>query len=61
MAGAVATIAMLKHPNNHRQRCFFSSGMILLAAIAARDGAALDAALDKLITAGIVFPEGRGL
>ena len=33
----------------------------LLAAIAARDDAALDAALDKLITAGIVFPEGRGL
>jgi class 3 adenylate cyclase len=33
----------------------------LLAAIAARDGAVLDAALDKLIAAGIVFPEGRGL
>ena len=33
----------------------------LLAAIAARDGAALEAALDKLVAAGIVFPEGRGL
>ena len=32
-----------------------------LSAIAARDGAALDAALDKLVAAGIVFPEGRGL
>ena len=33
----------------------------VLAAIAARDGAALDAALDKLVAAGIVLPEGRGL
>ena len=32
----------------------------VLAAIAARDGAALDAALDKLVAAGIVLPEGRG-
>ena len=36
-------------------------GFTLLVAIAARDGAALDAALDKLVAAGIVFPEGRGL
>jgi len=33
----------------------------LLAAITSRDRAALDAALDKLIMAGIVFPEGRGV
>jgi class 3 adenylate cyclase/tetratricopeptide (TPR) repeat protein len=33
----------------------------LLAAIFAGDGAALDVALDKLVAAGIVFPEGRGL
>ncbi len=32
----------------------------LLAAITTRDGVALDAALDKLVAAGIVFPEGRG-
>ena len=33
----------------------------LLAAIFAGDGTALDVALDKLVAAGIVFPEGRGL
>jgi predicted ATPase len=36
-------------------------GFALAVAIAARDGAVLDAALDKLVAAGIVFPEGRGL
>jgi predicted ATPase len=33
----------------------------LLEAIAPKSGAELDAALEKLVAAGIVFPEGRGL